>query len=177
MRMSKKPFWELTPNRECGECSLCCKLVLVREDETGFLKPEGAWCQHSTKTSCKIYDERPKPCRGFSCVWLQGAGDDKHRPDRAKALGFGVERRYKGEKHILFEIYEAIPLTCERGAAADLVRAALENPTAILIIHGARNPRTLITAPGAVTKKRRTETIPFTPGVHDAPSRGLEIPE
>jgi hypothetical protein len=174
--VSKKPFWELEPNRECGECSLCCKLVLVREDETGFLKPEGEWCKHSTKKSCKIYEDRPKACSNFSCVWLNGAGDDKHRPDRSKALGFGVKRKHKDSEEILFEIYEAIPLVCESGPAADLVKAALEVPTAILIIHGARNPRTLITAPGPVTKQRRTTTVPFIPGVHDAPSKGLEIP-
>jgi hypothetical protein len=52
--------------RECGDCSLCCRVMGVESLD----KPRGVWCQHCTKPGCKIYDTRPKDCRTFSCAWL-----------------------------------------------------------------------------------------------------------
>jgi hypothetical protein len=60
--------FEVVQGRECGACSLCCKLVAVIE----LAKVEGLWCTHCAPgKGCQIYDDRPSSCRGFHCGWLQ----------------------------------------------------------------------------------------------------------
>lgn len=58
---------EIIEGRECGKCSLCCKLVGVDE----LAKPPGKWCKDCApgKEGCKIYETRPKSCRDFLCLW------------------------------------------------------------------------------------------------------------
>ena len=66
-------------DRECGDCSLCCKLLPMPE----FNKPAGTRCQHQRHgIGCNIYPRRPTPCKLWQCRWLNG---DKtgSRPDRA----------------------------------------------------------------------------------------------
>lgn len=54
-------------SRQCGECSLCCKLTYIQ----AFNKPMGEWCRHFRKgVGCGIYNERPQDCRVFRCMWL-----------------------------------------------------------------------------------------------------------
>jgi len=69
--------------RACGSCSLCCKLLPIRELE----KPENQWCVHCRPGNggCGIYAERPASCRGFVCDWLVNPhlGDEWY-PGRAK---------------------------------------------------------------------------------------------
>src|SRR5262249_40538218 len=52
------------------------------------------WCQHcDVGKGCRIYDQRPKLCADFACLWLQshqrpgekGMADDL-RPDRCKVV-------------------------------------------------------------------------------------------
>lgn len=67
-------------NRKCGECTLCCKLLPVRELQKGANQR----CKHQRGLGCNIYDKRPLSCRLWSCAWLEEpmrtAGLD--RPDR-----------------------------------------------------------------------------------------------
>jgi len=68
----------------CGECTLCCKLLDIKETDS---KP-GEYCKHCEPgVGCKIYNERPKPCRIFECAWKQmkHAGEEL-RPDRCNVL-------------------------------------------------------------------------------------------
>lgn len=44
-------------------------------------KPHNVACEH-VGTSCGIYDTRPRSCRAFECLWLQGHGRPEHRPDQ-----------------------------------------------------------------------------------------------
>jgi hypothetical protein len=95
--------------RQCGSCTLCCKLLpmasrpgTVNRAVTAMVdaglatyaeyagarrewtKPAGARCQHQRRTGCAIYAERPASCRMWSCRWL--SSDDTaalSRPDRA----------------------------------------------------------------------------------------------
>lgn len=67
--------------RTCGECTLCCKLLPVRE----LNKPAGMRCQHQRHgKGCAIYSRKPPSCAVWSCAWLvdDDAGDLR-RPDRA----------------------------------------------------------------------------------------------
>jgi len=53
---------------KCGECKLCCKLLLIEEVNS---KPN-EWCRHcSNENGCEIYDTRPEGCKQFMCMWLQ----------------------------------------------------------------------------------------------------------
>jgi hypothetical protein len=66
-------------NRQCGECSLCCKLLPVRE----LRKKAGERCEHQRHTGCAIYAKKPMSCAIWNCRWL--TNDDTaelRRPDR-----------------------------------------------------------------------------------------------
>lgn len=54
--------------KECGECSLCCKLV----DVPVLGKPSGVWCSYADQKcgGCAIHKVRPPVCRSFECLWL-----------------------------------------------------------------------------------------------------------
>jgi hypothetical protein len=54
-------------NRQCGDCSLCCKVLGIPELE----KPKDSWCPNFLAgTGCRIYADRPPSCRNFVCRWL-----------------------------------------------------------------------------------------------------------
>jgi hypothetical protein len=58
--------------RQCGDCSLCCKIldVLPLPDDP-FQKSAGKWCQHcKAGKACGIYQQRYKQCRDYECEWL-----------------------------------------------------------------------------------------------------------
>lgn len=66
--------------RSCGECTLCCKVLPVPP----LKKLAGQRCKHQRLTGCKVYVDRPTPCRLWSCRWLTGEGtEDLRRPDRS----------------------------------------------------------------------------------------------
>lgn len=67
----------MTAERECGTCSLCCKLLPV----VTLRKGANTRCEHQRRTGCKIYDQRPNECRLWLCAWL-GGGEALDRPDR-----------------------------------------------------------------------------------------------
>lgn len=84
-----KPLREaLRPLRkvECGDCRLCCKVMDVQLSPEVH-KKSGEWCSHCSKSAgCRVYAERPKPCREFECAWLQIGFADELRPDRCHAV-------------------------------------------------------------------------------------------
>jgi len=56
-----------TPVRDCGGCTLCCKVIGVK----ALGKEMGLWCQHcAPKSGCAIYEARPDDCRNFDCGYL-----------------------------------------------------------------------------------------------------------
>ena len=68
--------------RECGSCTLCCKVAAVEEVN----KPNGVWCPHCVAGKrCTIYQQRPPSCRSFYCQWMveKGLGPE-WKPERAK---------------------------------------------------------------------------------------------
>lgn len=74
---------KLVPNRECGECTVCCKVLLI--DEPDLQKLPGVLCSNcKAGAGCQIYDTRPASCRGFYCGWrLMPDLGDELRPDRS----------------------------------------------------------------------------------------------
>lgn len=76
-------------HKECGACSLCCKLLGIEE----LSKPQGTWCPHCAKPSgCTIYDRRPQECRDFACGWLENPalGPD-WQPSRCKIVLYFID--------------------------------------------------------------------------------------
>jgi hypothetical protein len=67
--------------RQCGECTLCCKLLPVRE----LKKAANTRCQFQQfHKGCKIYAKRPPSCAIWSCRWLTNQDThDLQRPDQA----------------------------------------------------------------------------------------------
>lgn len=74
---------ELIANRECGKCTICCKVLTI--DDPELQKLPGVMCPNcKTGSGCKIYETRPDPCRGFFCGWRYLPDiDDKWRPDKS----------------------------------------------------------------------------------------------
>lgn len=70
-------------NRQCGSCTLCCKLVPVQELD----KNAGEVCPHQRHfKGCAVYDKRPRSCKSWSCEWLLGNETELpgiKRPDQA----------------------------------------------------------------------------------------------
>lgn len=69
-------------NRVCGSCTLCCKLLPVREVNKGA----GERCRHQSSKGCAVYHKLgfPPSCAAWSCRWL--IDDDAAklaRPDRS----------------------------------------------------------------------------------------------
>lgn len=77
-----RPMLGLVPGRDCGTCSMCCKVFRVVEVD----KAAGQWCRHIVQgRGCGIHETRPSVCRTFFCYWLQKDGlGPEWKPDRAK---------------------------------------------------------------------------------------------
>lgn len=69
--------------RKCGECTLCCRLLPVKE----FNKPANQRCTHQRfGKGCAIHAsaDYPRSCRLWACAWLTDASTDElARPDRS----------------------------------------------------------------------------------------------
>lgn len=72
------------PGRECGSCSMCCKVMAIDE----IAKPIGTWCWHVRKgNGCAIYADRPPSCVAFGCGYLHWFETGEHWfPARAKMV-------------------------------------------------------------------------------------------
>ena len=89
--------------RQCGSCSLCCKLPSVRD----FNKPIDTWCSHCRpgKGGCSIYADRPNMCRAFVCGWL---ASDKIPPEWFPAKSKMILQQ-RGERHIFVAVDPTFP--------------------------------------------------------------------
>lgn len=69
------------PGRECGDCVECCKLLAI--DQPNLKKAKDVLCEHNTGRGCGIYNDRPKVCRAWYCVWHRiDVLPEETRPDR-----------------------------------------------------------------------------------------------
>ena len=75
---------QIVPGRECGSCSLCCKVYNIVEID----KAAGKWCgQCKPGRGCKIHDNLPTECAQFNCLWRTDAAmPAQWKPDQAKMV-------------------------------------------------------------------------------------------
>lgn len=84
----------LYPNRECGECNVCCYALSIDE----LKKPPGIVCRHWTKEShCTCYDARPSSCRIFHCGWRALPLGEEWRPDRCGIVIYSAGQGHQFE--------------------------------------------------------------------------------
>ena len=78
--------------RDCGGCTMCCKLIGVPAME----KPPGQWCSEcEIAVGCKIHETRPQMCRDFLCAWAQGIAPLNAKPDRTRVvLSWTLDGKY-----------------------------------------------------------------------------------
>lgn len=70
----------MTTKRECGSCTLCCRLLPTEE----IGSPANTKCEHQCSKGCRIYARRPLSCQLWNCRWLVGDDTvDQPRPDRS----------------------------------------------------------------------------------------------
>ena len=68
-------------SRSCDGCNMCCYIPYI--DEPTLKKEEWTMCQNcDVGVGCKIYEDRPKPCRTFDCSWIKGETPVEWKPDK-----------------------------------------------------------------------------------------------
>lgn len=114
-------------DRECGSCSLCCKLVKVDE----LNKPAGQWCKHCLPKAggCQIHGSHPANCQKFSCVWLTSPDfGDEWYPARCKMVLYVEESQ--GARRLTLLVDSANPFAWRAepfyGLIKRMARASLE---------------------------------------------------
>jgi len=126
--------------KQCGECSLCCKLLDIYELE----KPRDQWCQHVVKRQgCAIYGTRPPSCQNFRCLWLMDPRlGDLWKPNKCKMVMVaetplhvviyvdkGAHQPWMQEPY-----FSALREMSARGYAAGGMITVLENKETIVIL-------------------------------------------
>ena len=141
----------------CESCTLCCKLVGVKE----IAKPPGKWCPHCAPgKGCGIYQERPAMCAAFQCLWLANHESDEGRkiftdamrPDRCKVV-FTADEEW--DFAIAFTEHGAAIL--DRPAVKKAVDYMLYHQRAVIIARGLEEAPVLLTPRG--WSKERIEDL------------------
>jgi hypothetical protein len=93
---------DLVPDRECGECHMCCDLLTP--DRTRRKRPSDKPCaNYSRRDGCTIQDHRPPACASWHCAWRDIDWlPEECRPDRFGMM-LTVERdpTRLGEQYVL----------------------------------------------------------------------------
>jgi hypothetical protein len=84
--------------RQCGDCTLCCKLAAVAE----IGKAPGELCKHcEVGHGCRIYDSRPKACRAFECYFLINRSlREEWRPSKSRLVVIASPDRLRIGVHV-----------------------------------------------------------------------------
>jgi hypothetical protein len=116
------------PSRECGGCTLCCKLIGVPD----LHKPANKWCEFATKgAGCKIHSVAPKACGDWRCLWLDGFGPIDWRPDKIHGAVSGT---LDGENIVIYE--DAGYRGDARRALEPFIRSVLARGRKVFIVCG-----------------------------------------
>jgi hypothetical protein len=85
-KLSEDKTSHLVSGRECGECTACCVVLLI--DDENFKKPADQVCANLMEQGgCKIYTTRPSVCQEWYCAWrFMAQLDETWRPDLSGVL-------------------------------------------------------------------------------------------
>lgn len=100
--------------RKCGSCTACCHVIEIKE--LGH-KPAYSPCPQQVGKGCLIHGDHPKTCRQFKCGWLEGLGQNRHRPDRIGAFMTADQTSF-GK---IARLHEVVPGALESRAVVDFV--------------------------------------------------------
>jgi hypothetical protein len=137
----------VAPGKQCGPCTACCTVLAVDE----LTKPKGTPCPKLCAAGCGIYETRPTSCRGFFCLWLQGALDqDGPRPDwRPDRVGLVVDYQAESPVGDVMKVHEVRPGAAETPGALELL-GFLVHAGFLVVLFGVdqSTPRRLLGPPG-----------------------------
>lgn len=133
-------------NRHCGDCTACCTVLGVPEENKGRYTP----CKHENgavvtadgtvfgadipgvKKGCSIYDKRPKSCRDFKCMWLLGLVRMEERPDKTGILwSVTTPKPGKPQRPVAMEVW---PGAAEEEPGKSAIEAVLRNGHPVIIV-------------------------------------------
>ena len=122
--------------RECGSCTLCCKLFPVPD----LAKPAGKWCPHIAQgKGCGIHASRPQVCRDFFCQWVF---NEDLGPEWKPEVSRFVLSIYPGSNSLAVTVDPGTPAAWRQEPYLRLFRmwaqAALEQGDQILVFNGVR---------------------------------------
>jgi hypothetical protein len=128
--MERFPLNTTVNFRSCGDCQACCTVVGVQE----LSKPHWTRCRHQCGTGCAIYEERPRSCRGYSCLWAAGLldGDERRRPDRLgiifdlRTAEHTASNSVRPGDRVVIQVWEVWPGALDQPTAAGLVNRIAE---------------------------------------------------
>ena len=126
-------------HNHCGECNVCCDRPSIPEavwmgDEG---KPRGMLCDKWCN-GCTIYEERPKMCAAFECLWLKinnSQGRDlpvELRPDNCDVM---ISSQFiEGVGHIIMDevkdnSFDVMNMTPEQESLVQEIIALMANQT------------------------------------------------
>jgi hypothetical protein len=134
-------------SRQCGDCSLCCKVMAVPE----LNKPKDTWCEKCTKTKgCSTYETRPQICRDFACMWLQEEWiPEALKPNRCHVVFSGA----RDGKGIVAHVDKLYPDAYKSPAVSMFIKQ-LAKQTAVYVAHGYK-----LIPEGALARKSLKEFI------------------
>ncbi len=83
-KISKKDLTVAIPGKECGPCTMCCKILVIEE----LKKDAGPLCENCIiGKGCQIYTKRPETCRDYECEWMQDRTlSPQLRPDKTGTI-------------------------------------------------------------------------------------------
>ena len=67
--------------KDCGECTLCCKLVDIEATQS----IGGQWCKYC-HNGCTIHETKPIECLTTDCFWRAEGWPNDLRPDRCDII-------------------------------------------------------------------------------------------
>ena len=75
----------LLPDRDCGGCVECCRVIPLNLPE--LAKPTGELCAYCVDgAGCAVHAIRPNTCRIWFCLWRVIELDERWRPDRSGVI-------------------------------------------------------------------------------------------
>lgn len=164
----------------CGTCTLCCKVMSIDDMPNGEpVKKVGVTCHYLAEgacSGCTIYDNKPKSCSEYMCMWLGAKvlindpgnplvellSDPELRPDKCHAvinpgpdgsIGVAVDQDY--------------PLAWQAPALNRALLTLVRNRFIVVLEIGLHN-LFMLNRDGSLTKMVAIESIPGV-GYHMVP--------